>query len=49
MPTKNVNIKIRELEADLATDQEKYVSSIKSHEDYATIKNHSLRYSRTEI
>jgi hypothetical protein len=39
MPTKNVNIKIAELEAYLATEQEKYVSSVKSHHDSSTIKN----------
>lgn len=42
MPTKNVNIKIAELEAYLTTEQEKYVSSVKSHHDSATIKN--IRY-----
>jgi hypothetical protein len=42
MLTKDVNIKIAELEAYLASEQEKYVSSVKSHNDSATIKN--IRY-----
>ena len=39
MLTKEVNIKIAELETYLATEQGKYVSSVKSHADSATIKN----------
>jgi hypothetical protein len=42
MLTKDVNIKIRELEAYLTTEQERYVGSIKLHDNSATIKN--IRY-----
>jgi len=38
MLTESLNIIIRELEADLANEQEKYVSSIKSHENNTTLK-----------
>ena len=39
MLTKKLDTRIRELEADLTREQEKYVNSIKSHEDYITIQN----------
>lgn len=42
MLTKKLDTRIRELEADLTREQEKYVNSIKSHEDYITIQN--IRY-----
>jgi hypothetical protein len=38
MLTQSLNIRIRELEVDLANEQERYVSSIKSHENNTTLK-----------
>ena len=38
MLTESLNIRIRELEVDLSNEQEKYISSIKSHENNTTLK-----------
>ena len=39
MFTNTLDIRIKELETDLFNEQEKYVSSIKLHDNSATIKN----------
>ena len=38
MLTESLNIRIRELEVDLSNEQEKYISSIKLHENNTTLK-----------
>ena len=38
MLTESLNLRIRELEVDLGDEQEKYISSIKLHENNTTLK-----------
>jgi len=38
MLTESLNLRIRELEVDLSNEQEKYISSIKLHENNTTLK-----------
>jgi len=46
-----LDTRIRELEVDLAREQEKYVDSIKSHDDYITIQNirHDILVLKAEL